>query len=962
MHDPPFRAGRVKNLLFPLQTTATSAMKNDIMKLPLTSRIVLLFTCLAAVLLVTVGLLSYRSASKSLKAAALSEMLTAAVEKDAALDTWFEERLSDIAQIAGPADVAEKAASLIAAAPGSPAARSAHAVLLEELDPHLAGPGPHFTELFVMEPEGGKVVASTSPAEEGKSKLDYPYFRNGKTNLCLQPPYLSVDLDALAMTAAIPLRAADGRVVAVLAARLDLAAMTAIVQRRTGLRQTEDAFLINAERVPITQPHFIREPVVLRRQLDTEAIRRCAAHNSGVVLTADYRGVPSIAVYRWNAKRQLGLIVKVDQSEALAPARAFGQLLVLISSLALLATVGLALRLARTITRPLRSLHDGVKRFAEGKLREPSLETSGDEVGLLAHEFNQMAAHVVEHTAKLAQANDTLRAENAERKQTEAALQQERNLLRTLIDHIPDYIYVRDLSNRFVVANESFARLMGVAGPSALIGKRDADFYPPSTAADYDKIDQEVFAGCPHFNRECVLLFPNGQELVTLNTKVPFKNDLGEVMGLIGVGRDITERKLTAAAMVEASGLIEALLQNTTDAIYFKDLQSRFVHFSAEMLRLFHLTRPEELKGRTDFDFFSEEHARPAFETEQEIIRTGKPVLNLEEKETYRDGRTAWVSSSKMPWRDGACNVIGTMGISRCITRQKEAQAELENLHKKLVDASRQAGMAEIATNVLHNVGNVLNSVNVSTGLVIEGVRKSRASNLARVVALLQDHAADLGAFITHDPKGQHVPAYLAQLSEHLQAEQEANVRELELLRRNVEHIKEIVAMQQNYATYAGVNEIVNVVDLVEDSLRINEGALSRHEVEVIREFENVLPVTLDKHKFLQILVNLLRNAKYACDDAKRPDKRLTVRVANGEGQVKISVIDNGIGIPADNLTRIFSHGFTTRKGGHGFGLHSGALAAKEMGGSLTVHSDGPGLGAAFTLTLPCPSPEKSHA
>jgi signal transduction histidine kinase len=182
------------------------------------------------------------------------------------------------------------------------------------------------------------------------------------------------------------------------------------------------------------------------------------------------------------------------------------------------------------------------------------------------------------------------------------------------------------------------------------------------------------------------------------------------------------------------------------------------------------------------------------------------------------------------------------------------------------------------------------------------------------------------------------------------------------LLRRNVEHIKEIVAMQQNYATYAGVNEIVNVVDLVEDSLRINEGALSRHEVEVIREFENVLPVTLDKHKFLQILVNLLRNAKYACDDAKRPDKRLTVRVANGEGQVKISVIDNGIGIPADNLTRIFSHGFTTRKGGHGFGLHSGALAAKEMGGSLTVHSDGPGLGAAFTLTLPCPSPEKSHA
>ena len=107
--------------------------------------------------------------------------------------------------------------------------------------------------------------------------------------------------------------------------------------------------------------------------------------------------------------------------------------------------------------------------------------------------------------------------------------------------------------------------------------------------------------------------------------------------------------------------------------------------------------------------------------------------------------------------------------------------------------------------------------------------------------------------------------------------------------------------------------------------------------------------------------MNLLRNAKYACHDSERADKRLTVRVANGEGRVRISVIDNGVGIPAENLTRIFNHGFTTRKQGHGFGLHSGALAAKEMGGSLTVRSDGPGQGATFTLELPCPTQENSH-
>jgi signal transduction histidine kinase len=182
----------------------------------------------------------------------------------------------------------------------------------------------------------------------------------------------------------------------------------------------------------------------------------------------------------------------------------------------------------------------------------------------------------------------------------------------------------------------------------------------------------------------------------------------------------------------------------------------------------------------------------------------------------------------------------------------------------------------------------------------------------------------------------------------------------LDSLRRNVEHIKEIVAMQQNYAPLGGVKEMVNVADLVENSLRLNEGALSRHEVEVIREFEDVPPLNVEKHKILQILVNLLRNAKYACDDSERADKRLTVRVANGDGRVRISVMDNGVGIPPENLPRIFNYGFTTRKGGHGFGLHSGALAAKEMGGSLTVHSDGPGQGASFTLELPLPDSGES--
>ena len=288
------------------------------------------------------------------------------------------------------------------------------------------------------------------------------------------------------------------------------------------------------------------------------------------------------------------------------------------------------------------------------------------------------------------------------------------------------------------------------------------------------------------------------------------------------------------------------------------------------------------------------------------------------------------------------------------IEERKRMEREVDQVHRQLLDASRQAGMAEVATGVLHNVGNVLNSANVSATLVVNQLKRSKVSSLTRAVALMREHAADLGAFITSDPKGAQLPAYLGQVAEHLAGEQRSQLEELELLRKHIEHIKEIVAMQQGYAKVLGVSETVQVAELIEDALRMNTGALARHEVQLQREYDSHLPeISVDKHKVLQILVNLIRNAKYACDESGRKDKRLTVRVTNGGDRVRIAVMDNGVGIPLENLTRIFNHGFTTRKDGHGFGLHSGALAARELGGALRANSDGPGLGATFTLELP---------
>ena len=295
-----------------------------------------------------------------------------------------------------------------------------------------------------------------------------------------------------------------------------------------------------------------------------------------------------------------------------------------------------------------------------------------------------------------------------------------------------------------------------------------------------------------------------------------------------------------------------------------------------------------------------------------------------------------------------------TRELKREIAERVRMEGEVNKTHRLLLDASRQAGMAEVATNVLHNVGNVLNSVNVSCNLVSDKIRTSEFSSLEKLADLMEKNAAE-PLFLSTNAKGKMIPGYLRQLAEKKDLEKEILAGEARLLQENINHIVEIVAMQQSYAKVSGLTEVVAVADLVDDALRLNGASLSRHEVSVKREYDEVPPLSVDKHKALQILVNLLQNAKQACDAAKVPEKELTVRIKkNGGDFIKIMVRDNGIGIAPENLTRMFAHGFTTRKDGHGFGLHSGALAAREMGGSLSAWSEGPGQGATFTLELPC--------
>ncbi|AZC38501.1 MULTISPECIES: DAHL domain-containing protein [Pseudomonas] len=286
--------------------------------------------------------------------------------------------------------------------------------------------------------------------------------------------------------------------------------------------------------------------------------------------------------------------------------------------------------------------------------------------------------------------------------------------------------------------------------------------------------------------------------------------------------------------------------------------------------------------------------------------------------------------------------------------RVEERTRQLKDTQSELLDTARQAGMAEIATNVLHNVGNVLNSVNISADLVSRKLRNSKAQGLGKAMQLINEHKQDLGRFLTEDEKGKLLPGYLNQLVEAIDLEQQGMTEELTQLSKSVDHIKDIVATQQSYAGASSLLEPLSVSELLEDALRMNSGALTRHHVTVLKEYSDVPRIMGDKHRLLLILINLISNAKYAMSDLSNQTRNMTLAAAVVDGEtLQISVRDEGEGIAPENMTRIFAHGFTTRKEGHGFGLHSCALAAIEMNGHLTAHSDGPGKGALFVLQIP---------
>jgi PAS domain S-box-containing protein len=541
-------------------------------------------------------------------------------------------------------------------------------------------------------------------------------------------------------------------------------------------------------------------------------------------------------------------------------------------------------------------------------------------------------------------------------------------LFRNTLEHAPVGIAFVDRAGRYRHCNRAFCTMLGfetgeLKGESMGSLTHSADL--ESTTASLERLWGGEIA---HLDVEKRYLLKSGGALwVRATTSLVSSGGSGPECSVEFV-RDITAKKQMEASVLQNQTLLATVIAELPIAVVACDVRGQLTHHNRAAAEL--LGIPTEATRhalpRNPYPLTSQVYlpdgTTPVPREGRPLARTllGEKVRDAEFVIVRPDGARRNVLSSAQSMVGPGGQPLGALAVVEDITERRHAEEELERVHKQLLVASRQAGMAEVATNVLHNVGNVLNSVNVSASIVAERVRKSKCAGLARVAALLSEHASDLTAFLT-GPQGRHLPVYLQELAAELIAERDATSTELTVLRGNVEHIKEIVAMQQSYARRGGVTDMVDIRTLVEDSLRMNEGAFSRHRITLVRDFQEVPLISVDKHKVLQILVNVIRNAKYACDESESGERRVTVRVRVANGVMQVAVIDTGVGIPAENLERIFSHGFTTRKEGHGFGLHSCALAAKALGGSLHGESAGPGQGATFTLTLPLTQQEPSR-
>jgi len=498
---------------------------------------------------------------------------------------------------------------------------------------------------------------------------------------------------------------------------------------------------------------------------------------------------------------------------------------------------------------------------------------------------------------------------------TEQELQRERDLLHTLLDTIPDRIYFKDEQSRFLRVSRAMLDLFGGKTPSEVIGMTDFHFFGEAHARQAYEDEQRIIrTGRPVIDLVEREDLPDGATRWALTTKMPMRNSDGRVIGTFGVSRDITQMKEAEAELRHERDLLHTLLDNSPDRIYFKDRESRFLRVSRALLLRHKVRDASEIIGKTDFDLFTEEHARQAYEDEQRIVRTGEPVIGLVEKETMPDGEIRWASTTKMPLKNDQGEIVGTFGISRDITEMKRASEALQ-VAKEAAEEANQT-KSQFLANMSHELRTPLNSIIGFSNILA----KNRENRLAESeITFLERILAN----------GKHL---------------------LELINEILD-LSKIEARKVELETTA-----VDLGELVRETIEQQEGLVRDRPVQLRHELpDSMAPLHTDSDKLKQVLINLIGNALKFTESGS-----VTIRVnadSTNHRPFRIDVIDTGIGIPKEKVGAIFQafqQADTTtarRFGGTGLGLTISRAMCHLMGYRLEVSSE-EGKGSTFSILL----------
>jgi len=512
-------------------------------------------------------------------------------------------------------------------------------------------------------------------------------------------------------------------------------------------------------------------------------------------------------------------------------------------------------------------------------------------------------------------------------------------------------VVITDREGVMVWVNQAFTRLTGYSFDEA-IGRIPGRLLQgaETNTAEVARIGAALRAG-QGVAAELINYAKDGRRYWVGMKIEPFRDADGVVDGFMATQAEITLRQETLQALEQSTRRFNLATRAARVGVFERDSNFEFVWWSDMMWEIFGQPRTTYTPSYQAWMALIHPHDRERIRMELQQLREGANAVNLHYMIVRPDGEIRHIESICAPAdsQNGIVKRIG--GIVLDVTERVQAEAREQELQFQLRESSHRAGMAEVVTGVLHNVGNVLNSLMTANTTARRDLKDLRLDRLEQATAQLRTHRDSLASFLTHDERGRHLPEYLPTLSAHIAANSRAIETELERTEQLLHHLSDIVSAQQDMARLGGQRESLRLNELVETALLLHAAELSR--IQVVREYQELPPILTDRHKLLQIVVNLISNARDAVQEGSSGDRRILVKLDRDEDHVRLTIEDSGIGMSPEVLAQLWRFGFTTKKHGHGYGLHNCANAAVEIGATLTAHSDGLGLGSRFVLRLP---------